>query len=208
EKIIGTTKEPLYRYAVNQTNLDMILADAIRTATKTDIGLSNGFRFASPIVPGSIQEKDLWTIYPINNPLRVGKVTGAQLKSFWEQEIENVYSSDARKLFGGWLPRPSGMTLKFKVGAPFGQRVQEIRVGGKLLELNKIYTIAACAREGDPQNKVCRIPNISEPKDLSVDAHEAVRMYLKTHKGIKAPTDQRVIAEDLPNTVRSQFYRK
>lgn len=207
-RIVGFTKEPLYRYSVNQTNLDMLLADAIREATGMQIGLSNGFRFASPVVPGPIRERDLWMFYPINNNLRVGKVTGAQLKEFWEKEIENVYSQDAKKLFGGWLPRPSGMTVRFKVNAPEGQRVTEILVGGVPLKMKEIYTIAACAREGDPENRLCRIPNVMEPKDLRIDAHEALRLYLRSRKKVSAPWDLRVIAEDLPTIVRSQFYRK
>lgn len=207
-KIVGKTKDTLYRYAVNQTSLDMLLSDAIRDATGVEIALSNGFRFATPVVPGPIYEKDLWSFYPVNSNLRTGKITGAQLKEFWEREIENVYSADAKKLFGGWLPRPSGMTLKFKAGAPMGQRVQEIKVAGKLLDLKQVYTIAACQREGDPNDRLCRIPNIAEPKNLDIDAHEAVRRYLKKQKVVKAAHEERVIAEDLPPVVRSQYYRQ
>ncbi|OYZ19563.1 MAG: bifunctional metallophosphatase/5'-nucleotidase [Bdellovibrio sp. 28-41-41] len=207
-KIVGHADDNLFRYEVNQTSLDMVLADAIRDAAQVEIGLSNGFRFAAPIVPGPIYEKDLWSFYPVNNRLRTGKVSGAQLKEFWEKEIENVYSADAKKLFGGWLPRPSGMTIKFKVNAPAGQRIQEIKIGDKLLELDRLYTMAACERDGDPDDRLCRIPKVKEPKSMDVDAHEAVRRYLKKHKAIKAPNEIRVIAVDLPAHVRSQFYRK
>ncbi len=207
-KIIGQAKDPIFRYEVNQTSMDMMLADAIKEATGADIGLSNGFRFASPIAPGPIFEKDLHLIYPINNQLRSGEVTGAQLLEWWEKEIENVYSADARKLFGGWLPRPSGMTLRFKAGAPAGKRVQEILVGGRPLKLDKVYTVAACVREGDPVNKVCRIPNIKNSKDYKVDAHGAVRNYLKKHGPVTSNGQIRVIAEDLPTVIRSQYYRK
>lgn len=207
-KIIGQTKDPLYRYGVNQTSLDMILSDAIREATGADIGLSNGFRFAAPIVPGPIYEKDLHLIYPVNMPLRKGEVTGQQLLEWWEKEIENVYSADARKLFGGWLPRPSGMTIRFQAGAPKGKRVKEILIKGKPLDPKKTYTVGACIREGDPENKVCRIPNIKNTQDFKIDAHTAVRNYLKKHGPLKTPTDLRVIAEDLPTVIRSQYYRK
>lgn len=207
-KVIGTTKDALLRYSINQNNLDMILADAIREATGAQIALLNGFRFGTPILPGPIRERDLWNFFPINNHLRVGKVTGAQLKDFWEREIENVYSTDPRKLFGGWLPRPSGMTVRFKVGGPIGQKVTEIRVGGEPIELEKVYTIGACAREGDPLNKLCRIPNIESPKELSIDAHGAVRQYLKKNKEVHSPPELRVIADDLPTTIRSQYYRR
>src|SRR5690606_40912949 len=63
--------------------------------------------------------------------LKTGQVTGKQLRDFWEQEIENVFATDATRRFGGWLPRPSGMTLRFAASAAPGHRVQEIRVGGR-----------------------------------------------------------------------------
>ncbi|MCS6838055.1 MAG: bifunctional metallophosphatase/5'-nucleotidase [Bdellovibrionaceae bacterium] len=205
---IGETKDPLFRYGVNQTSLDMILSDAIREATGADIGFSNGFRFAPPLVPGPILEWDLFTIYPVNMPLRVGEVTGKQLWDWWEKEIEHVYSQDPKKLFGGWLPRPSGLTIRFLANAPRGQRVKEILIHGKPIDLQKTYSVGACIREGDPENRVCRIPDIKNPRDFTIDAHTAVKNYLKKFGPLREPAQLRVIAEDLPTIVRSQYYRR
>ena len=47
--------------------------------------------------------------------------------------MEHVFASDPAKLFGGWVPRPSGMSLRFVAHAPEGHRVREIRVGGEPL---------------------------------------------------------------------------
>ncbi len=204
DREIGRTKVPLMRYNVVETSLDLVLSDALREAAGTDIGLSNGFRFAPPIPAGPIQEADLWDWYPITTRLKVGKVTGRQLRAFWERELEHVFATDPEKLFGGWVPRPSGMTLRFVAHAPTGERVREIRVGGEPLSDEKLYTLVACEREGDDPDKVCRIPNVREPRVLDLDAHDAVRHYLKKHSPLPAPEGGRVIAEDLPRVVRSQ----
>jgi hypothetical protein len=80
---------PLMRYSLVETSLDDVLSDALREEAGT--------------------ESDLRDWYPITTKLKVGKVTGRQLRAFWEREAEHVFSPDPEKLFGGWLPRPSGI---------------------------------------------------------------------------------------------------
>jgi sulfur-oxidizing protein SoxB len=190
-----------------ETSLDDVLSDALREAAGAEIGLSNGFRFSPPTPAGPIHESDLWNWYPISTKLKVGKVRGRQLRAFWERETEHVFAADPAKLFGGWLPRPSGMTVRFAAHAPEGHRVREIRVGGKLLEDDREYTLVACEREGDEPDKLCRIPHVKEPSVLGLDAHEAVRRYLAKHSPLAAPEGKRVVADDLPPVVRSQVLK-
>jgi len=204
DRILGSTTVPLMRYNVVETSLDDMLSDALRDAAGVEIGLSNGFRFSPPTPPGPIRESDLWNWYPITTKLKVGKVTGRQLRAFWERELEHVFATDPARLFGGWLPRPSGMTVRFAAHAPEGRRVREIRIGGKPLEDDRTYTLVACEREGDEPDKLCRIPHVKEPRVLDLDAHQAVRNYLGKHSPLAAPVGHRMFAEDLPPVVRSQ----
>ncbi|KAJ3051049.1 hypothetical protein HK102_012144, partial [Quaeritorhiza haematococci] len=172
DRVVGRTDVPLMRYNVVETSLDDVLSDALREAAGAEIGLSNGFRFSPPLAAGPIRESDLWDWYPINTKLKVGRVTGRQLRAFWERELEHVFAEDPTRLFGGWLPRPSGMTLRFVAHAPEGERVREIRVGGEPLEDDRAYNLVACEREGDAPDKLCRIPHVQDPRVLDVDAHE------------------------------------
>jgi 2',3'-cyclic-nucleotide 2'-phosphodiesterase (5'-nucleotidase family) len=206
DREIGATDVPLIRYNVVETNLDAMLADALREAGGTQIALSNGFRFAGPTPAGPIREKDLWDWYPINARLRTGIVTGKQLRDFWERELEHVFATDPEKMFGGWVPRPSGMTVRFEAHAPRGRRVEEIRVGGRPIRDEERYTIASCEREGDPPDRVCRISDVADIRNLDIDAHQAVREYLERHRPIERPEMDRVVATDLPDVVRSQVF--
>jgi S-sulfosulfanyl-L-cysteine sulfohydrolase len=203
-EIIGETSTPLMRYDVVDTGLDAVLSDALREASGTEIALSNGFRFASPLPAGPVHESDLWDMYPIVTKLKTGRVTGKQLYDFWERELENVFAAEPEKRFGGWVPRPSGMTLRFAADAPAGHRVRELRVGSELVRSNRSYSITACDREGDLPDMVCRIPGARDIRVLDVDAHEAVRRYLKRHRPLAAPTRGRVVAEDRVAPLRTQ----
>jgi len=201
---IGETTVRLMRYNVIETSLDDMLSDALREAAGTEIALSNGFRFSPPAPPGPIHEADLWNWYPIATRLKVGKVTGRQLRAFWERETEHVFATDPAKLFGGWLPRPSGMAVRFAAHAPTGHRLRELRVGGQPVEDDRAYTLAACEREGDAPDTLCRIPHATETRVLGLAAHEAVRQYLSKHSPLPPPDGGRVIADDLRSPVRSQ----
>ena len=208
DRVIGHTEIPLERYGVVENSADYVLADALRAAAGTDIALSNGFRFGHPIEPGPIRERDLWMLYPVATQLRVGTVTGRQLRTFWEEEIDHVFADDPRRLFGGWLPRVSGMSVRFRVDRPKGQRVTAISVHGQPLADDKTYSIAACEREGDAEDALCRMRNVADARTLDIDIHAAVREQLAARGVIRSVEQRRVIAEDLPARVLSQFERR
>lgn len=205
EAIVGHTSSMLSRHNVIETTLDHLLADALRDVTGTEIALSNGFRFGNPLPPGPIKEADLWNFYPVVTNLKIGKVTGQQLLDFWERELENVFARDASKRFGGWVPRPSGMQLTFTAANEPGDRVQELLIQGEPVEPARLYSITACEREGEPDHVLCRIPHAVDTEIISVDAHEAVRMYLRKHDHVHRDLEERVRATDLPGVLRSQF---
>lgn len=204
DREIGQLSETIARYDVVETTLDNLLADALRATTGTEIALSNGFRFGTPLLPGALREAHLYDFYPVVTNLKTGEVRGAQLRAFWERELENVFSADATKRFGGWVPRPSGITMTFHALKPAGQRIETILVNGEPLDDDRVYTITACEREGDAEHMVCRIPNVTNTRVHEIDAHEAVRRYLRANTDLVAPARDRVQALDLPTVVRSQ----
>ncbi|HYG36277.1 MAG TPA: 5'-nucleotidase C-terminal domain-containing protein, partial [Clostridia bacterium] len=206
DRVIGRTEVALYRYSVLETTLDAVFVDALREAAGTEIALGNGFRYAAPISPGPITEADLWNTWPLNMPLRAGKVSGKQLKEFWEKELEHSLARDPNQLFGGWLPRVSGMQVRFAYNAPMGRRVQQIIIGGEPMREDQFYTVASCEREGDPPATLCRIPGVQEIRNLEMDAHTALRNYLARHSPIRQPAMGRIQAVDIKGEVRSQFF--
>jgi 2',3'-cyclic-nucleotide 2'-phosphodiesterase (5'-nucleotidase family) len=205
DKKIGHTDSKLIRYNVIETSLDNLLADALRDATGTDIALSNGFRFGHPVMPGPLTQGDLWRFYPIVTNIKTAEVTGQQLIDFWESELNNVFAENPADRFGGWVPRPSGMSVTFEAMAPKGERVREVRVHGEKIDPDETYTITACEREGEPKSTICRIPNAKNAEVHKLDAHEAVRKYLSKHDSVESELEGRVDAVDLPSVVRTQI---
>lgn len=210
QQVLGYTSTPLYRYLVIENPMDNFITDALLWKTGADFATSNGFRFGVPIVPDAdgkkaITQEDLWRILPVNEHMKIGHVSGRQIKDWMEKEINNVFAQDPHQRFGGWLVRFSGMTLLFDSRKEKGNRVVAITIQGKPLELDKIYTMGSCNRTGEPQSTMCRMPNASDVEIQDYTLHDAVREYLKAKGTIHPVIDGRAKAVDLGAQTFSQL---
>ena len=204
-EVLGATKTTLMRYDVLETTMDNFVDDAVREVTHTDVAFTNGFRFSPPLAAGPITEADLWSILPLDAKLKAGRVSGAQMRAYLENELELVYSKDPLKLSGGWGIRPSGMTILFTAGAPHGRRLKEVKIGGKEMLAEGSYTIGGCEQDGEALDRICRLSGVSDPRYVPGTVHTALRAYLKAHSPIESKREGRVRATDLPATVWSQY---
>ncbi|HNR17903.1 MAG TPA: 5'-nucleotidase C-terminal domain-containing protein, partial [Chitinophagaceae bacterium] len=210
-KVIGTTTTPLVRYFVMETPMDNLITDAIHWKFKTDIALSNGFRFCQPLAidpkkgKADITKEFLWNMLPVDSEAKTGMVTGKQLWDWLEKELQNAFAKDPSKRFGGWFVRFAGMEVNFTIGNEFGKRVNWVKIKGETLDLSKEYSIVACEREGDPDDTLCRIEKVKNPKKLGVLMHKVIEEYLATHSPVSPKLEMRATATDQPHTLLTQL---
>ncbi len=204
-RVVGATKTTLMRYDVLETNMDNLVSDAVREATHSEIAFTNGFRFSPPLAAGPLTEADLWNILPFDARLKSGRVTGTQLRAYLEHEMELVYAKDPHNLSGGWGSRPSGLSVLFTAGAPEGQRIEDVKIGGKEMQPEGSYIIGGCEQEGEALNRICRLSGVSDAHYVRGTVHEALRAYLKAHSPVEPRREGRVRATDLPEAVWSQY---
>ena len=204
-EVVGSTKTPLMRYDVLETTMDNLVDDAVREMTHTDVAFTNGFRFSPPLAAGPITQADLWSILPLDARLKSGRVTGKQMRTYLEREMELVYAKDPLKLSGGWGSRPSGMTILFAAGAPEGSRIKDVKIDGKELRPDASYTIGGCEQDGEALDRICRLSGVSDARYVPGTVHSALLAYLKAHSPIEPKREGRVRATDLPATVWSQY---
>ena len=210
EKVVGYSKVPLYRYFVVENTIDTLILDALAWKVGTEIVLSNGFRFCPPrstpnadgLIP--ITEGYIFDMLPVDATVRTAKATGTQLLAWLEKELNNVFSKDASKRFGGWVVKFRGMEVSFKAFGEQGSRVQSVTVGGKPLDPARTYTLSACERDGDPETMLCRIPNVTEGRNMPYTLHPVLKEYLAAHSPVSPlPTGAAKIL-DAPATLLSQ----
>ncbi|MFM7839971.1 MAG: bifunctional metallophosphatase/5'-nucleotidase [Chitinophagaceae bacterium] len=207
---LGTTTTPLLRYFVLETPMDNLITDAIYWKFQPDIALSNGFRFCQPLaVPASgqavITREFLWNMLPVDSEAKIATITGKQLVDWLEKELQNAFAKDPSKRFGGWFVRFSGMEVNFTIGNEFGKRVNWVKVKGKEVEPDREYSIVACEREGDPEDTLCRIEKVKDPKRLGVGMHAVMEQYLAAHSPVAPKLENRATATDQPNTLLTQL---
>lgn len=209
--VIGTTTTPLVRYFVMETPMDNLITDAIQWKFKTDIALSNGFRFCQPLAvdkkkgSAAITKEFLWNMLPVDSEAKKGMISGQQLWDWLEKELQNAFAKDPSKRFGGWFVRFAGMKVNFTIGNEFGKRVNWVKVNNIPLELDKDYSIVACEREGDPDDTLCRIEKVKNPKRLGVFMHKVIEEYLAAKSPVSPTLEKRATATDQPHTLLTQL---
>jgi S-sulfosulfanyl-L-cysteine sulfohydrolase len=211
DKVIGKTKVPLVRYYVLENPMDNLVTDAIMWKFKTDIALSNGFRFCPPLVPDAktgvaeITNDFLWSMLPVDSEAKTGEITGNQLCDWLEKELHNVFAKDSAQRFGGWVVRFAGMEINFTTNKESGHRLNWVKIKGLPVDKNKTYSIVACEREGDPDNMLCRIEKVMNPRKTGITLHEMMREYLAINSPVAPVIEKRVTATDASEKLLSQI---
>lgn len=185
QEVIGKTTVRLVGEPENirgmETNLGNLVADIMRKAADTEIGLVNSGSIRGSIEEGAITLEDVWRIFPYDSQLARLELSGS--------EIEKVLSHSVSLrpgLAGGFL-QVSG--LSFVIG-PSGPR--DVRVHGKALERERFYSVAITdfmLAGGDGYSHFQKGRNrILQPvliRDLLLD-------YLKENKEISASVEGRI----------------
>jgi 2',3'-cyclic-nucleotide 2'-phosphodiesterase (5'-nucleotidase family) len=182
-KVLGYSTVPLYRNFVVENTIDTMIVDALKWKVNADVVLSNGFRFCPPRVPGkdgkvAITEGYLYDMLPVDSTIRTAKASGQQILDWLEKEMQNVFAQDASKRFGGWLIRFKGMQVEFKAFDRVGERVKKVTIAGEALDKNRMYTLCACERDGDPEDMLCRMKGVKEPTNTAYTLHSMMKEYL------------------------------
>jgi 2',3'-cyclic-nucleotide 2'-phosphodiesterase (5'-nucleotidase family) len=210
-KVIGKTRTNLVRYYVLENPMDNMITDAIQWKFKPDIAMSNGFRFCPPLVTdpktglAEITNDFLWNMLPVDSQAKTGEITGQQVWDWLEKELHNVFAKSPAQRFGGWVVRFAGMEINFTAGQDMGKRLNWVKIKGSPIDLTKWYTVVACEREGDPDNTLCRVENVSKARKLGATLHEIMREYLAAYSPVSPKIEKRVTATDVPQNLLSQL---
>ena len=207
--VLGYSTVPLYRNFVVENTIDTLIVDSLKWKINADIVLSNGFRFCPPRTFGKdgkvvITEGYLYDMLPVDAVIRTGKVSGQQIIDWLEKELQNVFSQDASKRFGGWLIRFKGMKVEFKAFEAMGKRVKKITIEDQPIDLTKIYTLCACEREGDPVDMLCRMKDVKDIRNTEFTSHGIIKEYLKAFSPVTPALRQDAKILDAPQDLLSQ----
>lgn len=179
-QVVGHTTTGLNRNTVLEATMDNLLLQALLEATGAEVAFSNGWRYGAPIPPGPITLNDLWNIIPVNPPVSVTSLTGDEMWTMMEENLEHTFARDPYEQMGGYVKRALGIKAYVKLENPAGERLQELFVGDKPLERDRSYRAAFVTEQGVPRKYG------TDRQKLDVDAITALRRYLRAHDPAEA----------------------
>lgn len=172
-RVVGHTGHPLSRYQSLHCSMDDLLLDAIAHCAGTGIAFSNGWRYGAPVPPGPITLNDLWNIIPTNPPVETVELTGAEIRTMLEENLERTFSANAYEQMGGYVKRCRGVRLYAKIENPAGSRVDRLFVLGAPVDPERIYTVAFVTAQGVPRQFG------RNRKAVGMHAIDALQQYLQ-----------------------------
>lgn len=144
---LAITEGTLYRRGNFNGTGDQLLLDALMQVQGADIGFSPGFRWGTSLLPGQAITRE-WlmdmtaTTYSYAT---LTEMTGATIKTVLEDVCDNLFNPDPYYQQGGDMVRVGGMQYSCNPLAAMGERIDDMRLNGKLIEADKKYKVAGWA---------------------------------------------------------------
>ena len=144
---LATTDGLLYRRGNFNGSFDQLILDALMKEKDAPIAFSPGFRWGTSLLPGSaITMEDVLNQTAITYPYTtVTEMSGAQIKTVLEDVCDNLFNPDPYYQQGGDMVRVGGLEYTCEPNAAMGNRIQDMRLDGKLLDASKTYKVAGWA---------------------------------------------------------------
>ncbi|MBN1204767.1 MAG: thiosulfohydrolase SoxB [Myxococcaceae bacterium] len=173
---LAVTEGLLYRRGNFNGTFDQLILDALMAEKDAELAFSPGFRWGTSLLPGqAITLENVLDQTAITYPFTtVSALTGTQIKTILEDVCDNLFNPDPYYQQGGDMVRVGGLSYTCDPAAKAGERIQELRLGGKPLEAGKKYKVAGWA------------PVSEEAKDAGGEPiWELLARYLRAQKTLK-----------------------
>lgn len=121
-----------------ETNLGDLVADALKAAAGSDIAVTNGGGIRASVDIGDITYGELNAVLPFGNLVTKIEVTGKQIVEALEFGAQSCPTAA-----GGFL-QVAGLEFEIHTYVEYGkgERIQNVKVNGAPIDLNKTYTLA------------------------------------------------------------------
>jgi 5'-nucleotidase/UDP-sugar diphosphatase len=162
-----------------QTSFGSVLADAEREYTGADVSITVGAFLRESIEAGPVTYGKVFSALPFTLPTVTRNMTGKQIVDF----IEHNYTEP--KIISPAYTHVSGMTFTVDFSRPVGSRMTDIMIGGKPVDMNKIYVLACNEQISDFGIRDTKIE-----KTYDITMAQLLIDYINKHPDIKEPENR------------------
>ncbi|MGC8807953.1 MAG: thiosulfohydrolase SoxB [Thiomonas sp.] len=198
-EVLAHTEGVLYRRGNFNGTWDQLVVDAMLAVRGGDLAFSPGFRWGGSLLPGSpITREDMMTQLAITYPYcTLSDMTGETVKNVMEDVCDNLFNPDPYYQQGGDMVRLGALEYTCAPKEKIGNRIQDMRLGGKPIDPKKTYKVAGWApvqqASATPDNppiwdiveeylknqKVIKPLKVNEPKLIGVKGNPGLASYNK-----------------------------
>jgi S-sulfosulfanyl-L-cysteine sulfohydrolase len=144
---LATTDGLLYRRGNFNGSWDQLVCDALMDVQGAEIAFSPGFRWGTTLLPGDAITRELMMdqlaiTYPYAT---LNEMTGETIKTILEDVADNLFNPDPYYQQGGDMVRVGGLAYTCRPTEKMGQRITDMRLGGKPLDATRKYKVAGWA---------------------------------------------------------------
>ncbi|MBI4178408.1 bifunctional metallophosphatase/5'-nucleotidase [bacterium] len=130
-RVIGHSETNIPHSYRQESPMGRLATDILRSWAGADIAILSGGGTRAGFIPGPIEVRHCFQVFPFGNPLAMAAVPGDAVS----RVLEHGASTDRGRI------QVSGVTILADTTLPPGQRLIEIRVGDALLDPNRTYRI-------------------------------------------------------------------
>ncbi|WP_345977315.1 thiosulfohydrolase SoxB [Sulfurimonas sp. HSL3-7] len=176
-EVLGKTKGTLYKRDTFFSTFDQLINDAIMDEMKCDISFTPGYRWGTTVLAGDdILMDNVYEMCGITYPnVYTFELKGARIAQLLEDIADNVFNANPLYQQGGDMSRLGGVTYSITVGAKAGQRITDLMIGGKPIDLEKTYVVSSWG--GNLQNAGENLQ-----KDKIRPVYDVTRDYIRRQK--------------------------
>lgn len=176
-EVLGQTKGLLYKRDTFHSTFDQLINDAIMDEMKCDISFTPGYRWGTTVLAGGdILMDNVYEMCGITYPnVYTFELQGDRIATLLEDIADNVFNANPLYQQGGDMSRLGGVTYDIKVSGKTGQRISNIKVGGKPLDPERTYVVSSWG--GNLQNAGS---NLQKEKIRPV--YDVTRDYIRRKK--------------------------
>jgi sulfur-oxidizing protein SoxB len=154
---LAVCDETLYRRGNFNGTFDQLICNALMQELDAPLAFSPGFRWGTSVLPGQpitfehVADQTAITYGTVTR----NEMSGEMVKTILEDVADNLFNPDPYYQQGGDMVRVGGLKFSFDPTAKMGERVSDMELDGKPLDMKKTYPVAgwASVQAEVPKNK-------------------------------------------------------
>ncbi|TDQ31057.1 bifunctional metallophosphatase/5'-nucleotidase [Zeaxanthinibacter enoshimensis] len=185
EEFLAVAEKPVGRQYKMESPFDKLVTNILKDEMKSDVAFMPGVGYGITL-QDSIQREDVFKLIPHPANIITLNLKGEQLYNLLQQTATNLNPKDKMDIVGGLL-QSSGISYTIDLSKPEGERISEVKIAGKDIDLKKTYKVATHA---GMLNGIHNYSHFAEGTDIQkteLKLNDFVAKKIKEMKQISVP---------------------